>query len=154
MGWCGNQGCSSRPTPWKEWAASPRGKQSLFCSAEIDFLGKTLFEYTSATPRCICFPPRATSAQVHLVQVQVHRSVAELGLGVLERSRWWAPRATSAQVPLVQVQVHLGYNSVYLDLDSGYLSGVGQVHLPPLWYLYYNQKQEPKNSDCETSWLV
>ena len=62
--------------------------------------------------------------------------VLELGLGVLERSRWWAPRATSAQVPLVQVQVHLGYASVYLDLDSGYLSGVGQVHLPPLWYLY------------------
>ena len=31
--------------------------------------------------------------------------VLELGLGVLERSQWWAPRATSAQVPLVQVQV-------------------------------------------------
>ena len=28
-----------------------------------------------------------------------------LGLGVLERSRWWAPRATSAQVPLVQVHL-------------------------------------------------
>ena len=82
MGWCGNQGCSSRPTPWKEWAASPRGKQSLFCSAEIDFLGKTLFEYTSATPRCTCFPPRATSAQVHCGQVQVQLGFASLYLNL------------------------------------------------------------------------
>ena len=89
-------------------------------------------KYTSATPRCTCFPPRATSTQVRLVQVQVHLGFAsvyllssscnfnsstlrpsssptrlrlvglELGLGVLERSQWWAPRATSAQVPLVK----------------------------------------------------
>ena len=41
----------------------------------------------------------------------------------------------------VQVQVHLGYALVYLDLDLGYLSGVGQVHLPLLWYLYYNANE-------------
>ena len=71
-------------------------------------------KYTSATPRCTCFPPRATSTQVPLVQVQVPKSNSAsprwtwglgLGLGGLERSQWWAPRATSAQVPLVQVQV-------------------------------------------------
>ena len=120
------------------------------------------------TPRCTCLPPRQHCAEVAHGEKQVHLGYAsvyllsspcnfssstprpssstprlrlgvlELGLGVLERSRWWAPRATSAQVPLVQVQVQLGYASVYLDLDSGYLSGVGQVYLPPLWYLYYN----------------
>ena len=127
MGWCGNQGCSSRPTPWKEWAASPRGKHSLFCSAEIDFLGKTLFEYISSSCNFSSSTPRPSSSTPRL-----RLSVVELGLGALERSRWWAPRATSAQVPLVQVQVHLGYASVYLNLDSAYLSGGGQVHHPPL----------------------
>ena len=118
MGWCGNQGCSSRPTPWKEWAASPRGKQSLFCSAEIDFLGKTLFEYTSATPRCICFPPRATSAQVHLVQVQVP----------------------------------LGYASVYLNLDSAYLRGVGGGHLVQLQLKYPSSKSKYTSATPRCTW--
>ena len=54
--------------------------------------------------------------------------------------------ATSTQVTLVHVQVHLSCASVYLDmdsgylsgvsgvlgLDSGYLSGVGQVKIPQL----------------------
>ena len=123
-------------------------------------------KYTSATPRCTCLPPCQHCAEVALGEKQVHLGYAsvyllsslcnfssstprpssstprlrlgvlELGLSVLERSRWWAPRATSAQAPLVQVQVQLGYASLDLDLDSGYLSGVGQVHLPPLWYLY------------------
>ena len=58
--------------------------------------------------------------------------VLELGLGVLERSQWWAPRATSAQVPRVHVQVQFGFASLDLDSDSGDLSRVDQVHLPPL----------------------
>ena len=53
------------------------------------------------------------------------------GGGVLGLKTWYL---------VFQVQVHLSYASVYLDLDSGYLSGVGQVHLPPLWYLYYNSQ--------------
>ena len=80
------------------------------------------------TPRCTCLPPRQHCAEVAHGEKQVHLgyasvyllsspcnfssstprpssstprlrlSVVELGLGALERSRWWAPRATSAQV--------------------------------------------------------
>ena len=56
------------------------------------------------------------------------------GGGVLGLKTWYL---------VFQVQVHLSYASVYLDLDSGYLSGVGQVHLPPLWYLYYKSGRSP-----------
>ena len=92
-------------------------------------------KYISASPRCTCLPPRQHCVEVALGGKQVHLGCAsvyllssscnfnsstprpsssptrlrlvglELGLGVLERSQWWAPRATSAQVPLVQVQV-------------------------------------------------
>ena len=83
-------------------------------------------------PRCTCLPPRQHCVEVALGGKQVHLGCAsvyllssscnfnsstprpsssptrlrlvglELGLGVLERSQWWAPRATSAQVPLVK----------------------------------------------------
>ena len=89
-------------------------------------------KYTSASPRCTCLPPRQHCVEVALGGKQVHLGCAsvyllssscnfnsstprpsssptrlrlvglELGLGVLERSQWWAPRATSAQVPLVK----------------------------------------------------
>ena len=63
-------------------------------------------KYTSASPRSTCFPPRATSTQVPLVQVQVHLGCASVNLaldsGDLSGVSGWAPRATSAQVPLVK----------------------------------------------------
>ena len=89
-------------------------------------------KYTSASPLCTCLPPRQHCVEVALGGKQVHLGCAsvyllssscnfnsstprpsssptrlrlvglELGLGVLERSQWWAPRATSAQVPLVK----------------------------------------------------
>ena len=84
------------------------------------------------SPRRTCLPPRQHCVEVALGGKQVHLGCAsvyllssscnfnsstrrpsssptrlrlvglELGLGVLERSQWWAPRATSAQVPLVK----------------------------------------------------
>ena len=98
-------------------ASTPRLRLGVLASLLVNIALKLHSEeskYTSATPRCTCFPPRATSTQVPLVQVQVPKSNSALprwtwglglGLGGLERSQWWAPRATSAQVPLVQVQV-------------------------------------------------
>ena len=63
-------------------------------------------KYTSASPRSTCFPPRATSTQVPLVQGQVHLGCASVNLaldsGDLSGVSGWAPRATSAQVPLVK----------------------------------------------------
>ena len=118
-------------------------------------------KYTSATPRCTCFPPRATSTQVRLVQVQVHLGFASeyllssscnfnsspprpspssprlrlgelgLGLGGLERSQWVGTSCNFSSSPPRQVQVHLGCASVNLAL-SGNLSEVLQVHIPPL----------------------
>ena len=98
-------------------------------SEESKYLLSSSCNFSSSTPR-----PSSSTPRLRL-------GVLELGLSVLERSRWWAPPATSAQVRFVQVQVHLGYASVYLNLDSAYLSGVSQVHHPPLSYLYQSSKQ-------------
>ena len=119
-------------------------------------------KYTSAAPWCTCLPPHHHCTEVALGGKQVHLGCAsmyllsslcnfnsstprpsssptrlrlvglELGLGVLERSQWWAPRATSAQVHRDQVQVHLGYASVYLDIALVDLSGVFGGHLVQL----------------------
>ena len=56
-------------------ASTPRLRLCVLASLLVNIALKLHSEeskYTSATPRCTCFPPHATSAQVRLVQVQVH----------------------------------------------------------------------------------
>ena len=125
-------------------ASTPRLRLGVLASLLVNIALKLHSEeskYTSATPRCTCFPPRATSTQVPLVQVQVPKSNSALprwtwglglGLGGLERSQWWAPRATSAQVHRGKVQVQLGFASLYLDMALVDLSGVFGGHLVQL----------------------
>ena len=55
-------------------ASTPRLRLDVLASLLVNIALKLHSEeskYTSATPRCTCFPPRATSTQVPLVQVQV-----------------------------------------------------------------------------------
>ena len=92
-------------------------------------------KYTSASPRCTCFPPRATSTQVRLVQVQVQLGFASLDLNLDSAYL----RGVSGG-HLVQLQLKSPSSSpssprlrlVELGLDSGNLSEVRQVHIPPL----------------------
>ena len=77
-------------------ASTPRLRLGVLASLLVNIALKLHSEeskYTSATPRCTCFPPRATSTQVPLVQVQVPKSNSAsprwtwglgLGLGGLE----------------------------------------------------------------------
>ena len=89
-------------------ASTPRLRLGVLASLLVNIALKLHSEeskYTSASPRSTCFPPRATSTQVPLVQVQVHLGCASVNLaldsGDLSGVSGWAPRATSA---LVQVQ--------------------------------------------------
>ena len=90
-------------------ASTPRLRLGVLASLLVNIALKLHSEeskYTSASPRSTCFPPRATSTQVPLVQVQVHLGCASVNLaldsGDLSGVSGWAPRATSAQVPLVK----------------------------------------------------
>ena len=67
-----------------------------------------------------------------------------------------APRATSAQAPLVQVQVQLGYSSLGLDLDSGYLErSQPSTPLPAVVDTYTNVLNNSVNAgDKEGSYQV
>ena len=87
------------PTPQQCWL---RGRQvhlghrlGVLASLLVNIALKLHSEeskYTSASPRSTCFPPRATSTQVPLVQVQVHLGYRlgglGPGLGGLEQSQW------------------------------------------------------------------
>ena len=120
VGGCGLGGLRSNvdsvpqpPTPQQCWL---RGRQvhlghrlGVLASLLVNIALKLHSEeskYTSASPRSTCFPPRATSTQVPLVQGQVHLGCASVNLaldsGDLSGVSGWAPRATSAQVPLVK----------------------------------------------------
>merc|ERR1712047_22019 len=93
-------------------------------------------KYTSASPRSTCFPPRATSTEVPLVQVQVHLGyrLVDLDLDSGDLS------GVSGLGHLVQLQLKSPSSSPSsprlrlgeLGLDSGNLSEVRQVHIPPL----------------------
>ena len=66
-------------------ASTPRLRLGVLASLLINIAPKLHSEeskYTSATPRCTCFPPHATSAQVRLVQVQVHLGYASVYLNL------------------------------------------------------------------------
>ena len=66
-------------------ASTPRLRLGVLASLLINIALKLHSEeskYTSATPRCTCFPPHATSAQVRLVQVQVHLGYASVYLNL------------------------------------------------------------------------
>ena len=92
-------------------ASTPRLRLGVLASLLVNIALKLHSEeskYTSATPRCTCFPPRATSTQVPLVQVQVPKSNSAsprwtwglgLGLGGLERSRSSPPPPAVGLVP-------------------------------------------------------
>ena len=92
-------------------ASTPRLRLGVLASLLVNIALKLHSEeskYTSATPRCTCFPPRATSTQVPLVQVQVPKSNSAsprwtwglgLGLGGLERSRPSPPPPAVGLIP-------------------------------------------------------
>ena len=92
-------------------ASTPRLRLGVLASLLVNIALKLHSEeskYTSATPRCTCFPPRATSTQVPLVQVQVPKSNSAsprwtwglgLGLGGLERSRPSPPPTAVGLIP-------------------------------------------------------
>ena len=66
-------------------ASTPRLRLGVLASLLVNIALKLHSEeskYTSATPRCTCFPPHATSAQVRLVQVQVHLGYASVYLNL------------------------------------------------------------------------
>ena len=66
-------------------ASTPRLRLCVLASLLVNIALKLHSEeskYTSATPRCTCFPPHATSAQVRLVQVQVHLGYASVYFSV------------------------------------------------------------------------
>ena len=68
-------------------ASTPRLRLDVLASLLVNIALKLHLEkskYTSATPRCTCFPPCATSAQVRLVQVQIHGGEAEVYLNMDE----------------------------------------------------------------------
>ena len=102
-------------------ASTPRLRLDVLASLLVNIALKLHSEeskYTSATPRCTCFPPCATSAQVRLVQVQVH----------------------------------LGYASVYLNLDSAYLRGVGGGHLVQLQLKHPSSKSKSHSATPRWTW--
>ena len=102
-------------------ASTPRLRLDVLASLLVNIALKLHLEkskYTSATPRCTCFPPCATSAQVRLVQVQVH----------------------------------LGYASVYLNLDSAYLRGVGGGHLVQLQLKHPSSKSKSNSATPRWTW--
>ena len=125
-------------------ASTPRLRLCVLASLLVNIALKLHSEeskYTSATPRCTCFPPRATSTQVRLVQVQVHLGFASVYLnldsaylrgvsgGHLVQLQLKSPSSKSKSPSPTRLRL-VGLGD--LDLDSGDLSGVGQVHLPPL----------------------
>ena len=66
-------------------ASTPRLRLGVLASLLVNIALKLHSEeskYTSASPRCTCFPPRATSTQVRLVQVQVQLGFASLDLNL------------------------------------------------------------------------
>ena len=124
-------------------ASTPRLRLCVLASLLVNIALKLHSEeskYTSATPRCTCFPPRATSTQVRLVQVQVHLGFASVYLnldsaylrgvsgGHLVQLQLKSPSSKSKSPSPTRLRL-VGLGD--LDLDSGDLSGVGQVHLPP-----------------------
>ena len=117
-------------------ASTPRLRLGVLASLLVNIalkLHSAESKYTSASPRCTCFPPRATSTQVRLVQVQ-------LGFASLDLNLDSAYLRGVSGGHLVQLQLKSPSSSpsptrlrlVGLGLDSGDLSGVGQVHLPLL----------------------
>ena len=119
-------------------ASTPRLRLCVLASLLVNIALKLHSEeskYTSAAPRCTCFPPRATSTQVRLVQVQVQLGFASLDLNLDSAYL----RGVSGG-HLVQLQLKSPSSSPSsprlrlgeLGLDSGNLSEVRQVHIPPL----------------------
>ena len=102
------RGCS---TPWWHPCGSIEGGSAFTVNINNDEFSNTFME------------------QCTLDAIGVLIISTAAGGGVLGLKTWYL---------VFQVQVHLSYASVYLDLDSRYLSGVGQVHLPPLWHFYQN----------------
>ena len=92
-------------------ASTPRLRLGVLASLLVNIALKLHSEeskYTSASPRCTCFPPRATSTQVPLVQVQVPKSNSAsprwtwglgLGLGGLERRQPSPPPPAVGLIP-------------------------------------------------------
>ena len=104
-------------------------KRSSSPSAKTLFMNHKLWWYDIFRRASIHRTGSGDSVQRTLDAIGVLIISTAAGGGVLGLKTWYL---------VFQVQVHLSYASVYLDLDSGYLSGVGQVHLPPLWHLYQN----------------
>ena len=125
-------------------ASTPRLRLCVLASLLVNIALKLHSEeskYTSATPRCTCFPPRATSTQVRLVQVQVHLGFASVYLNLDSAYLRGVSGGHLVQLQLKSPssrpspQVQLGFASLGLGTwtrTRGDLSGVGQVHLPPL----------------------
>ena len=66
-------------------ASTPRLRLGVLASLLVNIALKLHSEeskYTSASPRSTCFPPRATSTQVPLVQGQVHLGCASVNLAL------------------------------------------------------------------------
>ena len=121
-------------TPVQRWfggrTSTPRLRLGVLAFLLINIALKLHSEeskYISAAPRCTCFPPCATSAQVHRGQVQVQLGFASLYLDLalvdLSGVGGGLPRATSISGRSGQVA------SLDLDLTWTTWARVGEVHL-------------------------